>query len=97
MALKSVNYDATNEELQGMLRILKSEIHRYMRHNNYRRAGKFYRPTLTPEQKQKCLKWAIQHQHDNFEFTVDIDEKWFYVIRKRGLLELPKGITAPKR
>lgn len=73
--LEEAKYDATFENLSAHLGVSAPAIWHHMQRNHYRKAGKFFRPTLSQSQKAKRLEWAKMHCDDQFRTTVDIDEK----------------------
>lgn len=95
--LESSYYDQTYESLGQQLKVSPSTIMYYMKKHKYRYAGKYLRPVLTEHQMCTRLVWAQAHLQDNFHNCVDLDEKIFVSVQRRGQLKLPPGISAPRQ
>jgi hypothetical protein len=90
-------YDFTYVEAADFLEtVTASTLCRWCKNTGWRIVCERIIPSLSLEQRQTRLSWAQQHRRSTWEFWVDVDEKWFYGMR-RSKLKLPPGKTTPAR
>ena len=49
-------------------------------------ARRRYKPLLSPAHRMARYFFGSKHINDRFEYTVDIDDKWFYMVRVKGFV-----------
>ena len=89
-------YELTFKQLEEITNIPASTIWRWSKRENFRQVNKGTRPCLSEANMTSRLAWAEEHEDEEWEDTIDLDEKWLYAMTYRVKLKLPPGVTKPK-
>jgi hypothetical protein len=90
-------YDLTYRQIETLTGIPATSIWRYVKETEgWKEVRKGTRPLLKEANREGRMRWAEEHEDDEFELQIDLDEKIFYAWTASGTLKLPAGVEKPK-